>query len=106
MKKLFIVLSLVFAVSGLFAEVEWFSGEDSEFEGVLSRAICTTKKEALEIADLKSFDGLYKKYVNFETFMGVKELPPRDLYIVTFTETQIIIHEIKKNNKMVTAYVK
>lgn len=107
MKKLFLIFLLTFVSFNLFAQIIWADISDSEKEeGLIGRALCTTEKEVFEITKLKSLEPYFIKYLSVKDYLGTDVTPQATMYVVTFTNMAVMVHEIKKDSKIVNVYIK
>ena len=104
MKRLLILICLLFACSLLFSEIKWidFDKNDERYKDYTALAVCSEKSEVLEITHLKSLDPYFISYQTDETMHNNKT----SVYLVTFTKLGIVIYEYVPNSKTVGVYAK
>ena len=107
MKKLLTLVLLLFVSFNLFAQITWADISDDEKEqGLIGRALCTSENEVFEITKLKSLEPYFIKYLSVKDYLGKDITPQTTLYVVTFTNMAVMVHEIKKDSKIVNVYIK
>lgn len=99
MKRFLILTCLLLACNLLFSEIKWVDAEEND-EGITAYAVCTTKKEVLEITHWKDLDS------HFISYSQDKNASNQDFYLVIFMRLGTIVYEYHKGTKVVGYYCK
>lgn len=100
MKKfLFVALFMAICFSA-FCEIKWLDAEEGNEDGITAYAVCTTKKEVLEVTHWEDLDS------HFISYNQEKEAATQDFYLVVFMRLGTIVFEYHKGTKMAGYYVK
>ena len=99
MKRFLILTCLLLACNLLSSEIKWADAEEND-EGITAYAVCTTKKEVLEITHWKDLDS------HFISYSQDKNASNQDFYLVIFMRLGTIVYEYHKGTKVVGYYCK
>lgn len=103
MKKIFVFVLLTFVSFYSFAKTSWLDvSEEQKEEGVTAAAMCTTKKEALQIAHIENLEPYFKYYTNYET-ENKNDFP---IYLILFSTLGMNIMEFQPHSNAVAVYIK
>ena len=98
-KIAFIVIFLTICIN-VFSEIRWLDAEEGNEDGITAYAVCTTKKEVLEVTHWEDLDS------HFISYNQEKEAATQDFYLVVFMRLGTIVFEYHKGTKMAGYYVK
>lgn len=99
MKKVSLIFLLLLFCFNLFSEITWQDAEENE-DGITAYAVCTTKKEVLEITHWKDLDTYFVSYTKNDVISN------SDFYLVIFMNIGTIVYEYRKGSKSIGYYIK
>ena len=99
MKKVSLIFLLLLFCFNLFSEITWQDAEENE-DGITAYAVCTTKKEVLEITHWKDLDPHFVSYTKNNVVSN------SDFYLVIFMNIGTIVYEYRKGSKSIGYYIK
>ena len=99
MKKVSLIFLLLLFCFNLFSEITWQDAEEND-EGITAYAVCTTKKEVLEITHWKDLDPYFISYTKNDVVSN------SDFYLVIFMNIGTIVYEYRKGSKSIGYYIK
>ena len=99
MKKVSLIFLLLLFCFNLFSEITWQDAEENE-DGITAYAVCTTKKEVLEVTHWEDLDSHFISYTKNDVVSN------SDFYLVIFMNIGTIVYEYRKGSKSIGYYIK
>lgn len=99
MKKVSLIFLLLLFCFNLFSEITWQDAEENE-DGITAYAVCTTKKEVLEVTHWEDLDSHFISYTKNNVVSN------SDFYLVIFMNIGTIVYEYRKGSKSIGYYIK